>query len=648
MNLKHLTPSKTDYIRRTKTLPDVVALSLFMMVSLLFFKPWHGIGRDDNDYYVQATSLILDGDLFLANDHVMTVNHPPVVEENLGSRLRPNGHIKTVFALGPALMWTPGIAVSALYLRLTGRPQIEIRKDFITRLLISFTSLVWGSLLFWVLVTLGGEVAQLLGVTISRQMQVVTAGITIICSPVFVYLFSVPTMPHSLSTLWVSLFMLHFIRMWIRGPAVSRSLILSSLFGLMCLVRWQNLLYFPMLLTMICVSLRSKELFRHGTSRIRYLGANVVIILLFISPQLAVWRIWYEQWLLVPQGEGFINWTSPVIRATLFSSDHGLLVWTPLMMMLPIGFILKLKRLPGLAISSLVVIVSMTYLNMCVLDWHASWSYSNRRFSSLTPLLLVSIMMTLSTFIATPAGRKQSWGTVLKRYLLLFSGVFFVFYNFILHRLFWVCGDPLSSLLKLWQSGFMWEQWYLDIGPHCRRFVENLPFELLRSYFWDSLKTETTLSRWTIVVLFMVIAPSLFWLMRQVSLWRPQEGLTKTLLLVSAIPMILLSLFILHRDQAIRANWSEDFRILQQIVTSPDQGSVVTTFDPSTLKLDSPVFVQILSQVALKAERTGDLARALRLWRELEYVYSVKSAPYVAHKIHVLYSRSVRLKSEKK
>jgi hypothetical protein len=108
-----------------------------------------------------------------------------------------------------------------------------------------------------------------------------------------------------------------------------------------------------------------------------------------VLPQLLVWRAVFGVWLLgaPPQGTDFVRLWRPFALETLFSSRHGLLWWTPVLWAGFLGFLPLLRRRPRLALTLLIPLAFLTYVNMCSGDWWAGGSFSNRRFDSLLPVL---------------------------------------------------------------------------------------------------------------------------------------------------------------------------------------------------------------------------------------------------------------------
>ena len=122
-------------------------------------------------------------------------------------------------------------------------------------------------------------------------------------------------------------------------------------------------------------------------------GATVLVVMLptFVS-----------RWVVYggPFETGYLSirnflWGSPALFDVLFSSDHGLLAWTPILFLSFVGLVLFAvrSRQPGLAF---LVAALAYYLFFAVYpDWDGISSYGNRFFVSLTPLFVLGLAVTL-------------------------------------------------------------------------------------------------------------------------------------------------------------------------------------------------------------------------------------------------------------
>ena len=102
----------------------------------------------------------------------------------------------------------------------------------------------------------------------------------------------------------------------------------------------------------------------------------------------------------------YFLWRSPVFLSVLFSSEHGLLSWTPVLAFAILGLILFAIRLPKVGVPFAAAMVAF-YLFICFYpDWAGISSYGNRFFVSLTPLFVIG----LAYFLERVAARFPSPG----------------------------------------------------------------------------------------------------------------------------------------------------------------------------------------------------------------------------------------------
>ena len=84
-------------------------------------------------------------------------------------------------------------------------------------------------------------------------------------------------------------------------------------------------------------------------------------------------------------------WRSPVFFSVLFSSDHGLLSWTPLLGLAILGLLFFAFRLPKVGIPFFTALVAFYLFISFYPDWAGISSYGNRFFVSLTPLFILGL-----------------------------------------------------------------------------------------------------------------------------------------------------------------------------------------------------------------------------------------------------------------
>jgi hypothetical protein len=93
----------------------------------------------------------------------------------------------------------------------------------------------------------------------------------------------------------------------------------------------------------------------------------------------------------MPQGSGYVDWTSPHLLDVVLSADRGLFSWTPLAALGVLGLVLGLRREALLAGAALAVVALTAWVNGGVRDWAGSDAFGARRFDLVLPWLAVGL-----------------------------------------------------------------------------------------------------------------------------------------------------------------------------------------------------------------------------------------------------------------
>jgi hypothetical protein len=129
-------------------------------------------------------------------------------------------------------------------------------------------------------------------------------------------------------------------------------------------------------------------------------------------------------------------WTSPKLLAVLFSSDHGMLSWTPILIPAILGLIFFWRRDRLFGTGLLLAFLSYYYFIASYPDWDGISSFGNRFFVSLTPVFILGLASVLGWF--------ARWWKRPGRNLTVANGAI--------------------GLLVLWNFGFMF-QWGSHLVP---------------------------------------------------------------------------------------------------------------------------------------------------------------------------------------
>jgi len=218
-----------------------------------------------------------------------------------------------------------------------------------------------------------------------------------------VYMYFNPSWSHAFSAFSVSLFLWYWDRTKLqRSPG--QWAVLGLCAGLMGNVYYPNaiLLIFPAIELLYLARSSSaapkQEDMPVGKLLLRALvfGAVFVVSLL---PTFVTRQIIYGN----PFETGYPgiltwNWKSPVFLSVLFSSDHGLWSWTPILALSVIGLFFVARRNALLGICSILTFFAFLYFIASYPDWAGISSYGNRFFISLTPIFIVGLAALLSAF----------------------------------------------------------------------------------------------------------------------------------------------------------------------------------------------------------------------------------------------------------
>ena len=367
--------------RRPHTLPACVLAGAFAVSTVV---PQE-FRADSASYFVYLRSAVFDGDLDFA-DEWEHWGYPP-------QRITPTGLRVNSQSVGPALLWSPFYLAAHVYVKLGhALGSRRFADDGYDRPYRRATAL--GTL---TAVVVG---AALLVAALSRATGAgpacLAVAAAVFASPVLYYAWVVPAMSHGAAfgagaaVVWA----------WERArrrPSLGAWTSLGALLGVAALMRWQ-----AALLALLVAPLALRGLLRREV-RWPWLAAAATAGAAAFAPQALAWRALYGSFLLVPQGGGFLDWTSPHFSDTLFSADHGFFSWTPAMLLGIVGLAAGLRRDPLGSGASLLVCFATAWVNGAVADWAASDAFGARRFDVVVPLAAAGLARLIADTAALAA-----------------------------------------------------------------------------------------------------------------------------------------------------------------------------------------------------------------------------------------------------
>jgi len=366
-------------------------------LAVQLLSPVPRLDADAVEYYSHLRSLYFDRDVDFANEFA----HFGILTRWDKSQPTVTGHRRTVFSVGPALLWMPFYAAGDLVARQRGDVQDGYSPSHIRAVCL-------GSLVYGVLGLL--LVHRVLGDRFAPPVPFWTTLLLGYATFLFWYMAYEPVMSHAASFFLAALALVVW---WGRGTGLlpGRAALLGLVAGLATLVRWQNALL--LVLPLATLALERERPARTAASAAALLGAFALALV----PQLLVFKAIFGTYLLghPAQGRDFLHLTRPALLETFFSSRHGLLFWTPVLwagFLGLVGLIAKDWRTRGwldkdrrTAVLLALPILVMTYTNASSGDWWAGGSYSNRRFDSTLPFLALGVGATLAALRGLAARR---------------------------------------------------------------------------------------------------------------------------------------------------------------------------------------------------------------------------------------------------
>jgi len=431
-----LAPPQTSILRRR----SAKLLLLLFLATLPLVNPW--VRGDGVGYYAYIRSMLVEHKLDFQNDWraanlgftLGKVHQDGAVDP---SQFTPTGYLDNHFAVGPSILWAPFLVPVHVTLLALQKLGMNVRPDGFSRpyiVTMALATALYGFLGLWISFRLACRYVE------ERWALLATLGIWF-ASSLPVYMYFNPSWSHAHSVFIVAVFLWYWHETR-QGRTLRQWTILGLISGLMLDVYYANIavLAVPLLESIGQYWQGWRRPGHDWRSAGRLFVANLVycfaIVIAFL-PTLITRQIIYGHPLEFGYGGTDVwKWNAPHLSSVLFSADHGLLTWTPILIPAVAGLFLFLRRERKLA--AYLIAASLCFYYLIAIDpcWDGLSSFGNRKFVSLTPLFVLGLAVTFSEVSDL---FKKSKGAV-------------------------VVAASVTALLMVWNLGFIF-QWGTHLVP---------------------------------------------------------------------------------------------------------------------------------------------------------------------------------------
>jgi hypothetical protein len=376
------------------------ALVLVFLATLPFANPL--VRGDGVGYYAYIRSLLIDGDLRFENEWLAANASFVRGVTDAAGRIRadvytPTGYVANHFTVGPALLWAPPLVATHLLVLAARRAGVAVPADGYSwpyRYTLAVATAVYAFLGLWLSFRMARKYVS------EEWALLATLGIWW-GSSLPVYMYFNPAWAHAHSAFAVSLFLWYWFRTR-TGRRPRQWFLLGLMGGLMVDV------YYPNAVLLIVPGLEAINAYvttwrAHHLAGIRTIDAGHLALagafLLGLLPTLITRKIIYGS--LLASGYPPLSawcWTRPWLVEVLFSSNHGLFSWTPILALAVVGLLrlIAIDRRVGAYL--VAAFLAFYYLIASYPTWYGLSSYGNRFFVSLTPVFVIGLGTVLADF----------------------------------------------------------------------------------------------------------------------------------------------------------------------------------------------------------------------------------------------------------
>ena len=389
-------------------------LILIFLLSLPLVNPW--VRGDGVGYYAYARALVVNHNLQFEPDwrHANPSFYMGRIDPS--GRIRSDqytrtGHLDNHFTIGPALIWIPFLTIAHVAVLSADRLGARIPADGFSWPYVDMMAVVTAFV---------GFLGLFLSFRLARKYFperwafLATLGIWF-ASSLLVYMYFNPSWSHAHSAFVVALFLWY----WDRTRAArtfGQWVALGLIAGLMLDVYYPNALFLLVLLVELAIT--ATRIFRSNAPKRMhellslFLRSSVLAAALavaFLPTLVSRWVIYGSPFATGYTEVGVWHFTNAVWGKVLFSSDHGLFSWTPILLLACAGLLFVARRNRVLGSALILAAIAFYVLIATYPDWDGISSYGNRFFISLTPIFVLGLTALLAASEKIIRNRRVAW-----------------------------------------------------------------------------------------------------------------------------------------------------------------------------------------------------------------------------------------------
>ncbi|HEY6946518.1 MAG TPA: glycosyltransferase family 39 protein [Candidatus Acidoferrum sp.] len=369
---------------------------------------------DGVGYYALARAPLIERSFDFTHDYQNA--NPSFRDPRVDEHGRPKsdfrtatGHLENHFSVGPAMLWTPFLLVAHAGVLLARALGSSVSADGFSapyRITMALATALYGFLGLLLAFRLARQYVE------ERWALLATLAIWW-ASSLPIYMYFNPFWSHAHSAFAVALFLWYWHKTR-AARSLREWLMLAVIAGLMLNIYYAN----AMVLFVLVVEGMSQysSALRHDS---RASAENLILSRLFVSHLLFAFTLlvcllptFLTRYIIYGNAfeSGYVPlrdwlWSSPAFLSVLFSSNHGLLVWTPVLLFSVLGLFLFWRRISHIGGPLLAALLAFYLFIACYPDWAGISSYGNRFFVSLTSLFILGLAVFLdrsASFFRSP------------------------------------------------------------------------------------------------------------------------------------------------------------------------------------------------------------------------------------------------------